>query len=227
MNGNLLKVKAQPDVVFFDAAGTLIHLLRPAGWHYAKAARRHGLEVDATRLEASFRKTWKTMPSRLPADGPREDDDKPWWKMLATGTLRDCIQPPAGFDEDRWFEELYTRFAEPGVWALHPDAVSCLGSLQERSRLAVISNFDGRLRRILGDLGVIHFFERLFISSEMGCEKPHPKIFRRAVRAMETEPARCLHIGDDPEKDWAAARDAGLQVFQLHRPANSLADLPG
>ena len=36
---------------------------------------------------------------------------------------------------------------------------------------------------------------------------------------------RALHVGDDPERDWKAAADAGLSVFKLERPKNSLRDL--
>jgi FMN phosphatase YigB (HAD superfamily) len=39
------------------------------------------------------------------------------------------------------------------------------------------------------------------------------------------EPAQVLHVGDDPERDWKAATAAGLAVFQLERPKNSLRDL--
>jgi hypothetical protein len=32
-------------------------------------------------------------------------------------------------------------------------------------------------------------------------------------------------IGDDPERDWKAAREAGLSIFKLERGKNSLNDL--
>ena len=129
------------------------------------------------------------------------------------------------FDERAWFEELYSRFSKPGVWVLYDDVVRCLDRLANRFRLAVVSNFDRRLRHILDDLGVASRFERLFISSEIGCEKPHPAIFRQALEVMEVEPERCLHIGDDPERDWAGAAAAGIAVFKLRRPEVSLDDL--
>jgi hypothetical protein len=34
-----------------------------------------------------------------------------------------------------------------------------------------------------------------------------------------------LHVGDDPERDWKAARVAGLSIFQLDRQKNSLRDV--
>jgi len=90
----------------------------------------------------------------------------------------------------------------------------------------VISNFDGRLRRVLCDLGVSTRFENLFISSELGCEKPDRAIFRQALECMNAKPERCIHAGDDPDRDWAGAATAGLGVFRVKRPRVTLDDLP-
>ena len=62
MDADVGKVKGEADVIFFDAAGTLIYLARPVGWHYALIARKHGLEVDEARMEAAFREVWRERP---------------------------------------------------------------------------------------------------------------------------------------------------------------------
>jgi putative hydrolase of the HAD superfamily len=139
--------------------------------------------------------------------------------------LRAATQSDATFDEDAWFEELYLHFSQPGVWVLYDDVGRCLDRLAKRFRLAVISNFDRRLRRILEDLAVASRFERLFISSEIGCEKPNPAIFQQALDVMEVQADWCLHVGDDPERDWAGAAAAGIAVFELRRPSVTLDDL--
>ena len=64
-----------------------------------------------------------------------------------------------------------------------------------------------------------------FISSEIGADKPDPEIFRRALKFMNLAAGEVLHVGDDPERDWAAAEAAGLSVFRLERPGNSLGDM--
>lgn len=225
MDAEVSKVKGEADVIFFDAAGTLIYLARPVGWHYALIARKYGLEVDEARMEAAFRQVWKSRPARPPSAGPREDDDRPWWRALALDVLRAASPAAAEFDTQAWFDELYMHFAQPGVWLLYADARRCLDRLQGRHRLAVISNFDGRLRRVLDDLGVSARFEGLFISSELGCEKPDRAIFRHALEFMNAEPARCIHAGDDPERDWAGAVAAGVGVFRVTRPGVTLDDL--
>ncbi|HEY6676478.1 MAG TPA: HAD-IA family hydrolase, partial [Terrimicrobium sp.] len=79
-----------------------------------------------------------------------------------------------------------------------------------------------RLRRVLDNLGVLAKFESLFISSELGCEKPARAIFRKALESMNTEPGKCIHAGDDPERDWAGAVAVGLRVFRVKRPSVTL-----
>ncbi|HSS17934.1 MAG TPA: HAD-IA family hydrolase, partial [Candidatus Dormibacteraeota bacterium] len=92
-------------------------------------------------------------------------------------------------------------------------------------QLAVISNFDGRLRFILEHLGISKFFAHIFISSEIGADKPDPEIYLRALKLIDLKPNEVLHVGDDQERDWEAASVVGLSIFRLDRPKNSLRDL--
>jgi putative hydrolase of the HAD superfamily len=128
-------------------------------------------------------------------------------------------------DRDNFFEIAYEHFAEPGVWELYPEVPRVLEELQPRFQLAVVSNFDGRLRFILQHLGISKFFARVFISSELGADKPDPEIYRRALRLLNLQPNEVLHVGDDSERDCAAATAAGLSGFLLDRPKNSLLEL--
>ena len=100
-----------------------------------------------------------------------------------------------------------------------------LEQLQPRFQLAVVSNFDGRLRFILQHLGISKFFTHIFVSSEVGADKPDPEIYRRALKFIDLKPNEVLHVGDDPERDWEAASAAGLSIFRLDRRKNSLRDL--
>ena len=74
-------------------------------------------------------------------------------------------------------------------------------------------------------LGISKFFSHVFLSSELGADKPDPEIFRRALRLSGAQPNDTLHVGDDPDRDWKGATEAGLSIFQLERPRNSLRDL--
>ena len=211
--------------ILFDAAGTLFYLTKTVGDHYAYVGREVGLDLDAQELDRAFHTAWQEMPRRSAIEGPRENDDKGWWRELV-GRIFDQVAPSLSeLDRDNFFEIAYEHFAEAGVWKLYPEVLDVLEQLRERFQLAVISNFDGRLRFILQNLGISKYFDRVFISSELGADKPDPEIFRRALKLMHLNANEVLHVGDDAERDWKAAKEAGLLVFQLDRPKNSLRDL--
>jgi putative hydrolase of the HAD superfamily len=211
--------------IFFDAVGTLLYLTKSVGEHYALVGGEIGLKLDAYELNRAFLAAWKQMPPRPPIDGPRENDDRDWWRELVDLVLNQVAPSLGELDRDNFFEIAYEHFAERGVWELYPEVVDVLTNLQSQFQLAVLSNFDGRLRFILEHLGVAKFFKHVFISSELGADKPDPEIFRRALKLRELKPDQVLHVGDDPERDWQAAKAAGLSVFKLDREKNSLRDL--
>lgn len=211
--------------IFFDAAGTLIYLPKSVGQHYAYVAERIGLRLEAAALDLAFAECWKQTPARPAIDGPRDDDDKGWWRDLVNRVL-DRVVPALGeLDRDAFFEGAYSHFAEPGVWELYPEVAEVLAALHGRFDLSVISNFDGRLRMILEHLGVSKFFSHVFLSSELGADKPDPEIYRRALQLSGTQPNEALHVGDDPVRDWQGATAAGLKIYRLERPQESLRDL--
>jgi len=211
--------------IFFDAVGTLFRLTNTVGDHYAYVGREVGLDLDARSLERAFHSAWKQIPQRAAIDRPRENDDKGWWRGLVYLVLDQIAPSLSEFDRDNFFEIAYEYFAEAGVWELYPEVPGILEQLQPRFQLAVVSNFDGRLRLILQHLGISKFFPNVFVSSELGADKPDPEIYRRALRLMKLKPNEALHVGNDPKRDWEAASAAGLSIFRLERPRNSLRDL--
>jgi putative hydrolase of the HAD superfamily len=211
--------------IFFDGAGTLIHLPKSVGYHYALVGQRVGLALDAAALDRAFTACWKQMPLRPAIEGPREDDDKGWWRDLVNQVIDQVAPRTSELDRDAFFELAYSHFAEAGVWELYPDVIEVLEALRSRFDLAVVSNFDGRLRMILEQFGVSRFFSRVFLSSELGADKPDPLIYRRALKLSQVASNEALHVGDDPVRDWQGAEAAGLSAFPLERPRNSLRDL--
>jgi putative hydrolase of the HAD superfamily len=208
--------------IFFDAVGTLFFLTRTAGEHYAIVGHEIGLELNPKKLDAAFYSAWKQMPLRQAIDGARENDDKDWWHELTKLVLEKAAPETGELDVDNFFEVAYEHFAEAGVWELYPEVIEVLERLRPSFQLAIVSNFDGRLRVVLERLGIAKYFGRVFVSSEMGADKPDPEIFRRALKLLDLQPAEVLHVGDDPERDWRAAAGAGLPIFQLDRRKNPL-----
>lgn len=98
-----------------------------------------------------------------------------------------------------------------------PDAKRILVVLRRRGlKLGVVSNTHwGWLGRIR------HEFERLFdvvtLSCEHGFAKPHPSIFLTTLEELGVEPARCVHVGDDPVADVEGAKGVGMRTIFVKR----------
>jgi putative hydrolase of the HAD superfamily len=201
-------------VVTFDAANTLIRLTMPASQTYAKVARRFGAALDPVRLHQAFLQAWKEVPRLPDQTGPRSDDGRSWWRDLVATTLSLAeyrIDPfPA------YFDAVYKEFKRPGIWQLTPGVTEVLDTLTKAAiRLGILSNFDQRLYAILKTLGVLDRFEHVIISSEVGAEKPSPRIFAEVLRRFQVGPKEVLHVGDDEELDGNGARSAGMSAFIL------------
>ncbi len=215
----------RPDWILFDAAGTLIQLSEPVGVTYAAKFAQFGIRLSPDALESAFRTAWKLTPAPPVTPGPRPDDDRGWWCELVQKTLELAGENlPAGqFHE--CFDALYEHFSMPGVWQLMPHVEDVLSALHGGFRLAVLSNFDKRLHRILHDLGVDQYFEHVLVSSQLGADKPAPEAFQRTLDILGSPPGQVLHVGDDPVADWQGARNAGLHVFELRSSVTPITQL--
>ena len=211
-------------VVTFDAGNTLIRLSRPVGVTYAAVAKRFGAELNPIDLEHGFRAAWKTA-SRLPdVPVPRDDDGRIWWRDIVLQTLENARVEVEPFND--FFDAVYQEFALPGVWRLEPGALELLQDLRSAGfRLGIISNFDRRLYEILKHVGVLDLFEQIVVSSQVGAEKPSPRIFEEALRRFAVEPAELLHVGDDEKADGDGARAIGIQAFILGFAGSALRGL--
>jgi putative hydrolase of the HAD superfamily len=88
--------------------------------------------------------------------------------------------------------------------------------------LAVVSNNDGTAPEQLRRFGVCQVGPGPFVavaaivdSGQVGVAKPDPAIFRPALDALGTDPARTLYVGDMVHADVKGARAAGMPVVQI------------
>ena len=210
--------------VFFDAVGTLIFLPLSVGCHYRKVAAHFGVVLRADELDKAFRLAWTAVPAPAAVEGPREEDDKGWWRVLVGHVLQQTLgeREAASLIERGYFDAVYAHFALPGVWQTFDDVADTLQNLRSRGLLlGVISNFDRRLYTILQALNLREYFDAVIVSSEVGINKPDRRIFQAALTALHIKESEAIHVGDDLEKD-AGAADIGMQFYRVHRPEHGL-----
>lgn len=211
-------------VITFDAGNTLIRLADPVGVTYARVAKRFGADLDPIGLDQGFRVAWKTVPRLPDLPGPRPDDGRSWWHDVVSKTFEAAGAEVEPFDH--FFDAVYREFALPGIWRLEPGALGLLQDLRGAGfRLGIISNFDLRLHEILKHVGVSSLFEQIVVSSQVGADKPSPRIFEEALRRFQVEPAELLHVGDDKVADGDGAQALGMQTFILGFAGTGLSGL--
>lgn len=196
-----------------DAAGTLVRPWPSVGAVYGRTAREYGIEATDEEVDQNFYQSFgKLQTCKATNDG----EEKEFWRQVVTETFRPFSQDK---DIEPLFEDLWNLFARGDCWKLAEGASDTLNTLRERGyELAVLSNNDSRLRTVLADLQIDQAFDHLFISSEMGCEKPDMEIFRKVEAATDKKPAEILHLGDSHSRDFLGARHAGWSALLYGEP---------
>jgi HAD superfamily hydrolase (TIGR01509 family) len=86
-------------------------------------------------------------------------------------------------------------------------------------RLALISN-TGRtpgaaMRKVIGKMGLLDYFEVTTFSNEAGYLKPHPRIFEMTLARIGSKPGQTVHVGDHDVLDIQGARDYGMRSVRV------------
>lgn len=208
-----------PQAITFDVTGTLIHSPRLAEI-YAEVLGRHGVDAGVDEIGQTIPRVWEELDcsadmhrDRFTAD---PEGERGWWqRFLARVCEHLGAPPPTPFAT----AELLARFARADAWEVYPDVPEALAELSSLGlALGVVSNWDHRLPTLLDELGLGRHLSAIVYSADVGVEKPHPRIFERALAALGTEPAEALHVGDSLRQDVEGALAVGMEALLLVRP---------
>jgi putative hydrolase of the HAD superfamily len=181
--------------IFFDLDGTLVDRAGAFERYLAALRQRHprcladeralqmlrALDDEGRRERGSF---CRAVVSRLPQLGLSAEQ---FWEDFAAGLVQ-AVRP-------------------------RPAVNQLLAALSGRFRLGVISNGGGQRQRAkLARAGLNGWFAagEIFISEEVGVEKPDRRIFLFALRQVGLPPEQVLFVGDEPARDVAGAHAAGM-----------------
>ena len=127
-----------------------------------------------------------------------------------------------------WIPELVARFRahEPRI-QLASDAAAVLPRLKTRFRLGCVTDGWAEVqRRKISALGVSTYLDAMLVTDELGTEfwKPHARPFQECCRLLGVDPSATLVVGDNPERDIAGARNAGLRSVRIRRSGGYFAN---
>ncbi|MGE6489221.1 HAD family hydrolase [Paenisporosarcina sp. NPDC076898] len=131
--------------------------------------------------------------------------------------------------KDKVYQQLVTEFQITGVdWAYlledyksefknhcfpFPNLHLMLGELRSNNLvLGIITNGYGQFQMDnIKALGIEAYFEIILVSEWEGIKKPDPQIFMRALDQLNVTPVQSVFVGDHPENDVKAAKNAGMK----------------
>ncbi len=109
-----------------------------------------------------------------------------------------------------------------------PDVVPALYEMRRRVGMGLISDGMAAVQhRKLQALALAHYFAAVVITDERGREywKPHPWGYRECARLLGCPPAEMAYIGDNPAKDFHAARALGMFTIRVRRTGTLYGDI--
>ncbi len=110
-------------------------------------------------------------------------------------------------------------------WKIEPDAIETLNWIKNRGyRIGLISNASDRddVCTLLHQKKLLEFMEIILISAEFGFRKPHPGIFKEALRLFDVSSENCVMVGDKLTMDIIGAKSIGMKtVWKSNRVSQS------
>jgi putative hydrolase of the HAD superfamily len=190
---------AEARVIFFDVGNTLLFPNRAKMLESIASDRHPTLEQ------------WQTLERRtkqefdLSMQSGRVDHGF-WW------TFHTYLLRQLGHDSGI-LDALVEKTQNSANWDQFPsDTREALDRLRRKFRIAVISNADGGIERVLTRCGIVDCFESITDSGIVGIEKPRKEIFEAALSAMNARADESLYVGDMYSVDYVGARNAGMQA---------------
>ncbi|GJP37491.1 hypothetical protein CLOM_g21889 [Closterium sp. NIES-68] len=200
-----------------DAAGTLVEPSEPVTKVYASVGRKYGVSYSEDEILQRYRhayvQPWRKSILRY------EDDARPFWQYV--------VSESTGCSHPDYLEELYQYYTTKEAWRLtDPHAKEAFCAIRDAGvKIAVVSNFDTRLRTVLKELDCHDWFDAIAVSAEVQAEKPNPVIFHSACDLVGVDPHHAVHVGDDRRNDLWGARDAGCSAWLWQDDVHSFHDV--
>ncbi|KAK6741605.1 hypothetical protein RB195_009458 [Necator americanus] len=200
----------------------MIAMQKPFNDVYSRVAADYGVNVHPDVIASAFPKLMKSLSASDPCFGFNTIGPFEWWKRIVVGCLREgCSVQMDREKEDEIAQRLFNFYATASAWRIIDPKLR-----QNGLGVAVVSNFDARLRKILEDLDLYSLFDIVITSGEVGVEKPSPRIFEMVLDHYHLNSAsQLLHIGDSFKNDYRGATDFGANAL-LFDPYSTNQDVP-
>lgn len=102
--------------------------------------------------------------------------------------------------------------------SVYPGVFELLTALKGKVRLGIVSNAQSLFTiPELTKFDLVHFFDAIVLSSDLGVRKPDPKTFRSLLDAIAVPPEEAVFVGDSLFDDVYGAGQVGMKTVWISR----------
>lgn len=209
--------------VTIDVGGCLIECSERVCDVYARIASELGMtHVTPDSAQKYFKEGFAKFRGDEGADAMRYyGDGKSFWRLVVAHVLTAGGQVSSIDDTavEAMLDKLYEYYEQPSSWSIAHGAVDAIKRLRSCGvKVAVASNWDSRLPKLLDALNLTEHFDSIVVSAIVGAEKPSPQFFAKLLSDIDVPAANVLHVGDDAINDVSGARSAQIGAAVLWSP---------
>lgn len=214
---------AAPQLILFDAVGTLLRPEPSVAEAYAAAAARYGIKVPVDEVQRRFQAAFarqEQVDYQLPTGRTDAARERQRWREIVAEVFPEAASSDGAQrgSADDLFDDLWGHFADAKNWRLYDDAREVLSLLMEQGQaVGIASNFDQRLLPLCRQVSPLERCRYVFASAELGWRKPHAEFFAAIERQVRLSGQQIMLVGDDLENDYLAARAAGWRAVLVNR----------
>jgi HAD superfamily hydrolase (TIGR01549 family) len=205
--------------VFFDLGGTLLVMRRDRIFQRVLMEERR--EMDLEKIHSAYLSAepqWlsfygsKVLTPDQTVEAYQELDQKVFSTLFPDESNVEAMRV------SRLVRERWPELESEIPLVLYPDAEPTLARLRaDGFSMGLISNAPADTGRVVEALGISKYLDTVVISGVVGYTKPHPEIFRIALRDAEVTPGEAVHVGDLYEADVVGAQNAGIEGILIDR----------
>jgi putative hydrolase of the HAD superfamily len=204
--------------VFFDLYHTLVHYQPSQEELEAKALKDLGIDISPGALHrpilAANEFIYNEIAVRPLSTLSREE------QAALYGRYQETVLKEAGikYDQKLVFSLLKMMQQAKMDIVLFDDVKPALTALKEKGLiLGLISNIEQDISGTLTKLGLGELLAVIVTSQEAKANKPHPEIFRYALKQAGVQPGESVYVGDQYQVDVLGANNAGMKGILLDR----------
>lgn len=198
--------------IWFDMGYTLVYTERETT--YQKALEKLGFDRSLEEIERAFHLLDKKfMRDYQGVLGGKEGTFLPWYLGALNYELG--VNIDISKIQSTWID---LQEDNAKGWIGYEFIHDALQDLRDSGfKLGMISNWDQTARDVIRNNGIHKYLDHIVISSEVGFEKPDPRIFEAAFELAGVKPKECLYIGDNYYDDGVGSKKVGMDFLIINR----------